>query len=56
MDRFEDFAEVDPGQEVVVQTAEGYRAGVVLALDAEMRTMTFTNGQTVVFPFEEDEQ
>ena len=56
MDRFEDFADVEQGQEVIVQTAEGYRAGVVLSLDAEMRTMQFTNGQTVVFPIEEEEQ
>lgn len=56
MDRFEDFANVEPGQEVIVQTPEGYRAGVVLELDADARTMKFTNGQTVVFPLEEDEQ
>ena len=55
MDRFEDFENVKPGQEVVVQTAEGYRAGIVLSLDAEMRTMKFTSGQTVVFPLEEEE-
>jgi phage gp45-like len=56
MDRFEDFADVEPGTEVIVQTPEGYRAGIVLSLDEEMRTMKFTNGQTVVFPLEEDEQ
>lgn len=56
MDRFEDFADVQPGQEVIVQTPEGYRAGVVAELDAEMRILKFTNGQTVVFPLEEDEQ
>ena len=56
MDTFADFADVEPGQEVIVQTREGYRAGVVLELDADNRTMTFTNGQAVVFPLEEDEQ
>jgi hypothetical protein len=56
MDTFEDFADVETGQEVIVQTPEGYRAGVVASLDAEMRTMKFTNGQMVVFPIEEEEQ
>lgn len=56
MDRFEDFEDVEPGQEIIAQTAEGYRAGIVLSLDVETRTIRFTNGQTVVFPLEEDEQ
>ncbi len=56
MDTFADFADVEPGQEVIVQTPEGYRAGVVMELDADARTMKFTNGTTVVFPLEEDEQ
>lgn len=56
MDCFEDFADVQQGQEVIVQTLEGYRAGVVLSVDPEMRVLRFTNGETVVFPMEEDEQ
>jgi len=56
MDSFEDFADVQPGQEVIVQTLEGYRAGVVVSVDTEMRMLKFTNGETVVFPMEEDEQ
>ena len=56
MDRFEDFEDVQPGQEVIVQTLGGYRAGVVVSVDPEMRMLKFTNGGTVVFPREEDEQ
>ncbi len=56
MDHFEDFEDVAPGTEVTVQTQEGYRAGIVAEVDAEMRMLKFTSGQTVVFPLEEDEQ
>lgn len=56
MDSFADFEDVEPGQEVILQTPEGYRAGVVADLDVEARTLTFTNGERVVFPIEEEEQ
>ena len=56
MDSFEDFEDVEPGQEVIVQTPEGYRAGVVLSVDTEGRTLKLSNGSTVVFPMEEDEK